>query len=144
MTRFTRMVILLLPLLLVGCAGKSHLPKDAEFPARLAGIWRGELQLENSEQQRRWKKKRRGDGALVINIGLYDKDGSYLGREVYSGFWWVAGKLYFEKFPGMDYLVIPHELEWTGEGLPKFTAYTSDGTTSKPVTFIETKVGEGE
>ena len=77
----------------------------------------------------------------MINIGLYDKDMTYLGREVHSGFWWVAGKQYFEKFPGLDHLVVPHDLEWTKEGLPKFTAYTGAGTSIKPYSFTEAKVG---
>lgn len=111
---------------------------------RLVGIWRGELQMEDSDNLRRWKKKRRQDGALVINIGLYGKDMVYRGREVLTGFWWVKEKTYFEKFPGLNHLVVPHAFEEKKDGSFKFTVHTRNAEPEQEYTFTETKVGEVE
>lgn len=126
-----------------GCASKSYLPKDAQFDSRLVGIWRGELPVEGSENIRRWKKKRRPDGALVVNMGLYSGDNTYLGREILSGFWWVEQNFYYEKIPALDHLVVSHVFSFEEDGRLKLTVQTEDTGRKALYTFHEKKVGEG-
>jgi hypothetical protein len=125
-----------------GCASNSYLPKEAVFDDTFVGIWKGELSLENSDTKRRWKKRRRPDGALTINIGLYKKDDTYLGREVLSGFWWVQDNLYFEKFPTLNHMVIAHSYKLLDNGSIKLSVQTKDKENQQAYSFIESKQGK--
>lgn len=122
-----------------GCASQSYLPQEAQFDDRFVGIWRGELSLENSDLQRRWKKKRRPDGVLAINIGLYSVDGIYIGRELLSGFWWVQDNRYFEKLPTLNHQVIAHIYEFQDDGSLKLSVQTQDTENQEAYSFIEQK-----
>lgn len=134
-----------IPLLFIyGCASNSYLPKDAEFDDRFVGIWRGEISLENAETKRRWKKKRRPDGALTINIGLYSKDDTYMGREVLSGFWWVQDNRYFEKLPTLNHQVITHTYVIQDDGSIQLSVQTKDTDNQEAYSFIERKTEKKE
>ncbi|WP_163339542.1 hypothetical protein [Desulfopila sp. IMCC35008] len=120
-----------------GCASQSYLPKNAQFDDTFVGIWRGELSLENSKVKRRWKKKRRPDGVLTINIGLYSIDDTYIGRELLSGFWWVQDNHYFEKLPTLNHQVIAHKYEFQEDGSLKLSVQTQDTENREAYSFIE-------
>ena len=139
----TVLLCIFLLLLFCGCASKRYIPKGAEFDERFVGIWRGELPVGNTDKLRRWKKKRRLDGAMVINIGLYDKGMVYLGREILTGVWWVEGSYYYEKIPGLNDLLVPHKFTVVSDGLLKLQAMTDDTEEAEEVySFTEKKVGE--
>jgi hypothetical protein len=141
MTRSILLLFVTLSLLsCYGCASNSYLPKDALFDETFVGIWKGELSLDNSDTERRWKKRRRPDGALTINIGLYSKDNVYLGREVISGFWWVQENRYFEKLPTLNHQVIAHTYTKQDDGSIKFIVQNEDPEHLEAYTFFEQKV----
>lgn len=125
-----------------GCAGESYLPRNAEFDERFVGVWSGEMAVENTDRLRRWKKKRRPDGAMILNIGLYGKGETYLGRELLTGVWWVQGKTYFEKIPGLDDLLVAHKYEVLPDGAIKFTVRTAGVDRETDYVFIETRAAK--
>lgn len=125
-----------------GCASKRYVPKDAVFDERFVGIWRGELQDEEAGKVRRWKKRRRADGTMMINIGLYDKEGVYLAREVLSGAWWVQENMYYEKIPSLEHLTVAHRFEFVDDSSLKFEVKTANEENKEAYSFTEKKVGD--
>lgn len=125
-----------------GCAADSYIPGDPVFDVRFAGIWRGELTDETTGVVRRWKKKRRPDGTMMINIGVYNKDGVYMAREILSGAWWTEENLYYEKLPSLDHLMVTHAFEFENAERVKFTVGIAGSEDQDTYSFTEVRVGD--